>query len=56
MSKRLIPEQLAILEDCVRAIWRELDDDLDCSGATNYLDRAADDLDSARWLLEKGRS
>nr|DAS84730.1 MAG TPA: hypothetical protein [Caudoviricetes sp.] len=53
MSKRPIPEQIAILEDCVRAIWKELDDDLDCSGATDYLDRAADELDSARQAYEE---
>nr|DAO02759.1 MAG TPA: hypothetical protein [Caudoviricetes sp.] len=56
MSERPIPEQLEIIEMCIRAIWEVLDDDLDCSGAMNYLDRAADDLDSARWILEKGRS
>lgn len=54
MGKRPIPEQLAILEDCVRAIWKALDDDLDCSGATDYLDRAADHLDTARQILEEG--
>ena len=56
MNKRPIPELLEIIEICVRAIWKELDDDLDCSGATDYLDVAADDLATARQILEKGRS
>lgn len=54
MSKRPIPERLEIIEMCIKAIWKELDDDLDCSGATDYLDRAADELDSARQILEEG--
>lgn len=53
MSERPIPEQLEIIEMCIRAIWKVLDDDIDCSGATDYLDRAADDLDSARQCLEE---
>lgn len=54
MSERPIPEQLEIIEMCIRAIWKVLDDDLDCSGATDYLDRAADHLDTARQILEEG--
>lgn len=54
MSKRPISEQLEIIELCIRAIWKVLDDDLDCSGATDYLDRAADHLDTARQILEEG--
>ena len=54
MSKRPIPEQLEIIETCIKAIWKELEDDLDCSGATDYLDLAADNLDTARHILERG--
>lgn len=54
MSKRPLSEQLEIIEMCIRVIWKVLDDDLDCSGATDYLDRAADHLDTARQILEEG--
>ena len=53
MSKRPIPEQIAILESCIKAVRRELEDDFAYSGALDYLDRAADDLDSARQILEE---
>lgn len=56
MSERPIPEQLEIIEMCIRAIWKALDDDLDCSGATDYLDRAADELASARQAYEEAYS
>ena len=53
MSERPIPEQLEIIETCIKAIWKELEDDFAYSGALDYLDRAADDLDSARQILEE---
>ena len=53
MSKRPISEQLEIIEMCVRAIWRELEDDEGCYDATGYLCDALDDLTSARQELKE---
>lgn len=53
MSKRPIPEQIAILKDCIKAIWRELEDDEGCYDATGYLCDALDDLTSARQELKE---
>lgn len=56
MAKRPISERLEIIEMCIKAIWKVLDDDLDCSGATDYLDRAADHLDTARQAFREVRA
>ena len=53
MSKRPIPEQLAILEDCVRAIWRELEDDEHYDGAMVHFSNALNDLYLTRQALEE---
>lgn len=53
MSKRPMPERLEIIELCIKAVRKELEDDFAYSGALDYLDRAADDLDSARQILEE---
>lgn len=50
--KRPIPERIEILEKCVQAIWRELKDDADYIDAADYLERAEDNLCSARRALE----
>nr|DAD77090.1 MAG TPA: hypothetical protein [Siphoviridae sp. ct0d96] len=56
MSKRPIPEQIAILESCIKAIWRELEDDEGCYDATGYLCDALDDLTSARQAFREVRA
>nr|DAU20119.1 MAG TPA: protein of unknown function (DUF2087) [Caudoviricetes sp.] len=53
MSKRLIPEQLEVIESCIRAIWRELEDDERYDEATDHLSDALDDLTSARQELKE---
>ena len=53
MSKRLIPEQLEIIETCIKAIWRELEDDERYDEATDHLSDALDDLTSARQELKE---
>ena len=53
MSKRPIPEQIAILEDCIKAIWRELEDDERYDAATDHLSDAL--LCSARQAFREVR-
>ena len=53
MAKRPIPERLEIIELCIKAIWRELEDDEGCYDATDYLCDALDDLTSARQELKE---
>lgn len=53
MSKRPIPEQLEIIETCVRAIWREIEGDERYDAATDHLSDALDDLTSARQELKE---
>lgn len=53
MSKRPIPEQLEIIEMCIKAVRRELLEDADYDDVTDYLESAADDLDSARQELKE---
>ena len=48
MAKRLIPEQLEIIEMCIKAVRRELLEDADYDEVTNYLENAEDELSSAR--------
>lgn len=53
MSKRPIPEQLEVIESCIRAIWRELENDERYDAATDHLSDALDDLTSARQELKE---
>ena len=53
MSERPIPEQIMILEGCIKAIWRELEDDEHYDAATDHLSDALDDLTSARQELKE---
>ena len=53
MSKRPIPEQIEIIETCIKAIWRELEDDERYDAATDHLSDALDDLTSARQELKE---
>lgn len=53
MAKRPIPEQIAILESCIKAIWRALEDDERYDAATDHLSDALDDLTSARQELKE---
>lgn len=48
MSKRPIPEQLEIIEMCIKAVRRELLEDADYDDVTNFLESAEDELCSAR--------
>ena len=53
MAKRLIPEQLEIIETCIKAIWRELEGNERYDAATDHLSDALDDLSSARQELKE---
>lgn len=53
MAKRPVSEQLEIIESCIRAIWRELEDDERYDAATDHLSDALDDLTSARQELKE---
>ena len=56
MSERPIPEQLEIIEMCIKAVRRELLEDADYDDVTNYLESAEDELDSARQAYEEAYS
>lgn len=53
MSKRPIPERLEIIELCIKAVRRELEDDERYDEATDHLSDALDDLTSARQELKE---
>lgn len=55
MSKRPIPEQLEIIEMCVRAIWREreIEDDERYDGAMVHFSNALNGLYCTRQALEE---
>ena len=53
MAKRPIPEQLEIIETCIKAIWRELEGNERYDAATDHLSDALDDLSSARQELKE---
>lgn len=55
MAKRLIPEQLEIIELCIKAVRRELLEDADYDEVTDYLESAEDDLSSARQAFREVR-
>lgn len=55
MSKRPIPEQLEVIEGCIKAIWRELEGDERYDAATDHLSDALDDLTSARQAFREVR-
>lgn len=56
MSKRPIPEQLEIIEMCVRAIWREIEDDERYDGAMVHFSNALNGLYCTRQALEEVRA
>lgn len=55
MAKRPIPEQIAILESCIKAVRRELLEDADYDDVTDYLESAEDELCSARQAFREVR-